>query len=339
MLLTRRHLLSACGVAGGALLLPIPPATADPDPALQDWPTWLPANRRHVAAVVDDGNGGRITHRPHDRQPLASAVKVVHLAGYGLAVQRGDVRPDEPVRVGDWERYYLGLDGDAHPQALKTLDIKSTNGFTADNPNATVTLHDLAAVMIRHSDNAAADYLRDRLGEDTLRLAAIRAGWPDAPVPSILENWLRLILGRAVDPKQYLTDPKLQLEVIGHLPDVPPTYDEQRPFARTTWQGTAAGLHRLLRAADRFPHTLDHLERGRDVPDGVAGIGFKGGSLPGVLTVGFRVRWQDGRVGTAAVLVKEVDETRFQTAGDLVALVRSALLDPVVLREFQVSLS
>ncbi|WP_433269998.1 serine hydrolase [Actinosynnema sp. CS-041913] len=339
MLLTRRHLLSACGVAGGALLLPSAPAAASTTVQPDDWLGWFRANRRHVAAVVDDGNGGRVAHRPHERQPLASAVKVLHLAGYASAVDRRQVEPGEPVTVGDWEKFYLALDGGAHQQALKALGIKSTNGHTADDPHAKVTLDDLAAVMIRHSDNAAADYLRRRLGDDTMRRAAIRGGWPDAPVPSFLGEWLRLVLNRRVDPERYLADPQLQLEVIGRFPDVPKTYDGQRPWARGTWQGTAAGLHRLHRAMDRFPGAPAHLEQRQDLPAGVAGIGFKGGSLAGVITVGCRVRWHDGRVGTAAVLTEEVDEQRFHTAPALVGLVRQALLDPAALREFQVSLS
>ncbi|MEU4802556.1 hypothetical protein [Actinosynnema sp. NPDC023587] len=337
MLLTRRHLLSACGVAGSALLLPSSPAAADPDP--DDWLGWLRANRRHVAAVLDDGRGGRLAHRPHERQPLAAAVRAVHLAGYDLAVRGGQADPGERVRVGDWEKYHLGMDDGAHREALRALDLKSTNGLTADDPNATVTLDDLVAVAARHGDHAALDHLRDRLGERTLRTAAIRGGWPDAPVPSLLGEWLRLVLGRAVDVQRYLADPQLQLEVIGRLPNVPKSYAGQRPFTRTTSRSTAAGLHRLLRALDGFPRALAHLEHGRTGPDGVAGIGFTGGALPGVLTLGLRVRWRDGRVGTAAVLVEEVDDHRSGTAPALVELVLDALLDPAAPGRFQVSLS
>ncbi|CCH28917.1 serine hydrolase [Actinosynnema sp. NPDC047251] len=343
MLLTRRHLLSACGVAGGTLLLPALPAAADPGP--DDWLGWLRANRGHVAAVFDDGRGGRLAHRPHEPQPLASAVHAVHLAGYDLAVRRGTADPGERVRLGDWERYCLASDGGAHQRALAALNLKSSNGVTADDPNATVALDDLAAVAARYGDDAAADHLRHRLGEPTLRTAAIRAGWPDAPIPSLLGHRLREVLGREVDVRRYLTDPRLQLEVIGRLPDVPRTYGGQRPFARTTWRGTAAGLHRLHRALDRFPRALEHLEHqghregGRTAPAGVAGIAVRGGSLPGVLTVGCRVRWYDGRVAAAALLVEEVDEARYARAAELVDLVLDALLDPAALGVFQVSLS
>ncbi|RKT53255.1 hypothetical protein [Saccharothrix australiensis] len=336
MPLTRRHLLSAGGAVGGALLLPGPPAAArggDPD----DWLGRLRAHRRHVAAVVDDGRGGRLAHRPHARQPLGSAVQVLHLAAYALAVERGVVAPDDRVTAGEWEAHHLGagLDGGAHQRALRTLGLASTNGVTADDPHAVLTLDDLVGVLLRHGDHAAADHLGRRLA-GLVRPAAVRAGWPDAPVPSYLGEGLRLVLGRRVEVERYLDDPRLQLEVVGHLPDVPKTYDGRRAWARDTWRGTAAGLHRLHRALDRFPGAVARLERGREVPDAV---GFQGGSLPGVVTAGLRVRWPDGRVGTATVLVEEADEPWSRTAGGLVELVRRALLDPAALGELQAALA
>ncbi|MEU4447757.1 serine hydrolase [Actinosynnema sp. NPDC050801] len=328
MPLTRRHLFRTCGVAGAATLLPAVPATATAQP--DDWLAWFRANRRHVALVLDDGRGGRVAHRPHERQPLASAVKVVHLAAYAKAVGTGLARPDEKVRVGDWEQYYLGLDGGAHQASLRALGIPFTNGVTADDPHRLVTLDDLASVMIRHSDNAAADFLRHRLGV---------VAWPGLDVPEILAEVLHLVLGRPVDVQRYLRDPQLQLEVIGRFPDIPKTYEGQRPWARGTWAGTAAALNRAHRAMTAVPLAAAHLERGQPLPPGVAGIGFKGGSLPGIVTVGFGVRWEDGRVGSAAVLAREVDEAWYARAGELVGLVQKALVEPAVLREFHVTLS
>jgi hypothetical protein len=346
--------LATCGVAGAAALLPVLPAGAEPgaEPrpdldAPDDWQTWLRANPQHVAMVLDDGRGGRVSHRAHDRQPLASAVKVVHLAAYAKAVEAGLARPDDKVRVREWEQYYLGLDGGAHQASLRHLDIPFSNGVTADDPNRHVTLDDLATVMIRFSDNAAADFLRHRLGDGLIHATAAR--WPVSQVPEILAEVLHLVLGRRVDPQRYLRDPQLQLEVIGKFPDVPKTYEGQRPWARGTWSGTAAGLNRAHRALTAVPIARGHLELaqldqghlglGHQLPPDVVGVGFKGGSLPGIVTVGLGVRWADGRVGSAAVLTKEVDEQRFGTSGDLVASVLKALLEPAVLRQFQVSLS
>ncbi len=333
MLLTRRHLFRVCGVAGAATLLPTAVARAEPD----DWLGWFRANRRHVAVVLDDGRGGRVAHRPHERQPLASAVKVVHLGAYARGVERGLVRPDEKVRVGDWEQYYLGLDGGAHQAALRALGIPFSNGVTADDPQRFVTLDELVAVMVRHSDNAATDFVRFRLGEGLVRATAAR--WPKLEVPVILAEWLHLVLGRRVSVERYLRDPQLQLEVIGKFPDVPTTYEGQRARVKDTWTGTAAAVNRAHRALTSVPLARGHLERGNPVPPGAVGVGFKGGSLPGIITVGFSVRWADGRVGSAAVLTREVDEAWYARSGELVRLVRTALVEPDVLREFHLSLS
>lgn len=328
MLLTRRHLFRACGVAGVATLLPAAGANAAPD----DWLGWLRANRRHVAVVLDDGRGGRIAHRSHERQPLASAVKVAHVVAYAKGVERGLVRPDEKVRVGDWEQYYLGLDGGAHQAALRALDIPFSNGVTADDPRRFVRLDELVAVMVRHRDNAAADFVRQRVGEGPVRDTGLEA-------PEILAEWLHLVLGRRVDVRDYLRDPRLRLEVLGKFPDVPKSYQAQRAWARGTWTGTAAAVDRAHRAAASAPLARGHLERGNPVPPGVVGVGVKGGSLPGIVTVGCSVRWEDGRVGSAAVLTREVDEAWHARSDELARLVRTALVEPDVLREFHLSLS
>ncbi|MEJ2857833.1 MULTISPECIES: serine hydrolase [unclassified Saccharothrix] len=304
MPLTRRALLTACGCA---LLLP---GTA----AASDWPSWLRSHRQHVAFVVDDGRGGRLAHRPHEPQPLASTVHLLHLAAYARAVREGRVDPAERVRVGDWERHLLPLDRRAHTAALRHLGIRSTNGVTADDPHTPVALDDLAAVMTSFADNTAADFLRTRL---------------DPSLPSPLGEGLRLVLGRSVEPARYLTDPRLQLEVLGRSPGVSP--DEAR--ARTTAHGTAAELHRLLRTP------VPHLDRRQDLPPGVAALWVKLGTLPGVVTAAVRVRWEDGRVGTGVVLAREVPQERFADAMGLPAVLRSALLDPAALREFHVGLT
>ncbi|MFE2756315.1 serine hydrolase [Actinosynnema sp. NPDC059335] len=340
MLLTRRDLLRTCGVAGAATLAPTATAAATAGP--DDWFGWLRAHRRQVAAVLDDGRGGRVAHRPDERQPLASAVAVVHLGAYARAVEAGAARPEERVGVGEWERYHLDVGGGAHQASLRALGIRSTNGVVADDPHHAVTLDDLVAAAVRHGDHAAADFLRHRLGEQALRETAAR--WPTLPVPEVLGEVLRLVLGRRVDVRRYLDDPRLQLEVIGRLPDVPRSPEGRRPWAGGTWTGTAAGLNRAHRALTAVPLARAHLERadadlGHPLPPGVAGVGFAGGSLPGVVAVGFGVRWDDGSVGSAAVLVEEVDEPWAGRAGELAELVRRALLEPVVLREFRASLS
>ncbi|GAA3876684.1 hypothetical protein GCM10022243_46930 [Saccharothrix violaceirubra] len=314
MPLTRRSLFTAGAVAGGTLLLPVPRASAEP--RFDGWPDWLGAHRDDVALVVDDGRGGRISHRPHAPQPLAAAAMIEHLAAYR------EVRPEGRVTVGDWERYLPGQD---HGAALAHLGITSGNGVTADDPHALVTLDDLAGVMIRFGDTAAADLLRDRLGRPGL--------------PSFLTERLRLVLRRPVSAQEYLADPRLQLEVIGRSPDVP-GYAGRADWARDTWPGTAAAVdrtHRLL-AGDAL------LEAGHAVPPkmagiGVADIGRLGGALPGIVTLGVTVRWPDGRLGSATLLTRGVDEARYADRGALPDLLTRVLLDAAVLGELRDRLS
>jgi beta-lactamase family protein len=351
VLLNRRQVLTAAGVAGASMLIGTGQAAAEP----KGWLGWIAKNTDHVGVVLDDGRGGRLSHRPHQEQVLASAIKAVHAAGYALAVEQGRVKADERVRVGDWEKYYLGLDGGAHQNALKDLGIPFTNGLTADDPDRLVALDDLVKVAVLHSDNAAADFVRIRVGDATLRAAAVRCGWPSADTRSIAGEVLMLILPERApaDPARrkrvgdelaarLLHDTNFQLEVIGRFPQVPATYEGQRPWARQTWRGSAAGLHRLHRsiAGGRFPLARTHLERAfaGSLPKGVRAIGFKGGSLPGALTLAFTVRWEDGRIGTGVLLAEEVDEQLFGRPGELVDLTLGALLDPAALRELRGSL-
>ncbi len=64
----------------------------------EGWIGYLAENFDTVAIAVDDGNGGTFEQRPDERQPLASAVKVVHLAAYARAVAAGELSPTSAYR-------------------------------------------------------------------------------------------------------------------------------------------------------------------------------------------------------------------------------------------------
>ena len=232
MLLTRRQVFAATGVVGASMVIGSGQAVAGP----KGWETWLAGNRDHVGAVLDDGRGGRLDHRAQQERILGPAVTAVHAAGYALAVEQGRVKPDELVRVGDWEAYHLGLDGGAHQAALTDLGIPFANGRTADDPDRLVALDDLVKAAVLHGDDAAADFVRTRVGDATLRAAAVRSGWPAADVRSLGGEALMLVLpGRApANPAgrkqvgdalmaQALHDPRLKLEIIGRSPNIPAT--------------------------------------------------------------------------------------------------------------------
>lgn len=108
--------------------------------------------------------------------PLASTRKLIHLAAFALAIHEGRLNPSEQVSVADWERFYLpGSDGGAHPRSLAYLQIPFDEfGFARDR-QATVTLSQLADVMMRFSDNAAPDWFLERLGAEQVNSVSARA--------------------------------------------------------------------------------------------------------------------------------------------------------------------
>ncbi|GAA4877872.1 serine hydrolase [Saccharopolyspora cebuensis] len=355
MSFSRRHLLATAGAAAPLLLLapsaaarPSPPDLATPD----GWVAWFRAHRGGVGLFLDDGRGNRLVHRPHAAQPLASAIKVVHLLGYAVAVERGELDPREQIRLGDWERYYVPLDGGAHPAALRHLDIPTDDtGLHAADPDHRVALDDAVAAMIRFSDSAVPDLLRDRLGVRALRRAAAAGGWPDPDLRSMCAEYLFLLpehappahlplparraRGFALE-RRYRDDPALRRRVLDRLLTTPlPSWDEQRAWGDRTMGAPArplAALHRAT-ATGAIPGAAlarTHLERPRAgaLPPGVDGIGYKGGSLPGVLTAGLTVRRADGSTGSGALLAHGDITPEQLTTADPGGAVLVALQDP-----------
>jgi beta-lactamase class A len=111
---------------------------------------------------------------PDGRFPLASVRKVVTLGGYAAAVESGVCDPGEPVALADVERWYWpGTDGGAHQRAR---DWWVERGTFQPEREGTVRLREVALAMICFSDNAAADYLLDRIGEERTTAFAQRMG-------------------------------------------------------------------------------------------------------------------------------------------------------------------
>ncbi|MFD9702303.1 hypothetical protein [Lentzea sp. NPDC059081] len=107
------------------------------------------------------------------------------------------------VEVAEWERYYLGLDGGAHQQALGALGIAYRDGVRADEQYLRVPVADVRRAALEFGDHAAADVLRDRFGLDS---------------PSMLGRGLKVVLGEDGLEQRYLDDPALQLRYIGYRP-------------------------------------------------------------------------------------------------------------------------
>lgn len=131
-------------------------------------------------SVLHLSDGWEAHLNPDRPQPLASAFKVLPLVAYAQAVADGSVSPDDTITREEWASLQT-LDGGALASSWDYLG----------KPDE-VTLDDLARVMIRFSDNSAADWFLRILGkrmvkarrkfvkgffDDPLAISAMFAGW------------------------------------------------------------------------------------------------------------------------------------------------------------------
>lgn len=99
--------------------------------------------------------------------PLASVAKLITLVAYAEAVATGELNPLEPVPLAELDRYYLpNFDLGAHRRAIS--ELRANGDVLSPDSDPAVVLEDVAWMMIRHSSNAAADYLHLRLGQDRI---------------------------------------------------------------------------------------------------------------------------------------------------------------------------
>jgi Beta-lactamase enzyme family len=315
------------GCSAGTPAPPAPPATCPPPPtadlATSDgWVAHLAAEPASTGLVVDDGRGHVVAHEATTPFPLASAAKVVHLAAYGAAVAGGRIRPDEPVALADWERWFLpGTDAGAHARALGRLGLRA---------GGTATVDQLVTAIVQESDNAAGDWLRARLGDDALRAAASSAGWGDVDLPSFSGAVARLALPEQVPPgthgrpelaaldtalgQRVGDDPAFRAEVVRRSAAAatsPGFADTAARWASTTAAGTPTQLIGTYRAiATGAVPGADVAQRfltWQGAQPSLGGtLGFKSGSYPGVLTFGSFLRRDDGSLGYAVVLARDL---------------------------------
>jgi D-alanyl-D-alanine carboxypeptidase len=100
---------------------------------------------------------------------MASTMKIVVLAAYEYAVTQNKLGPAEEVRISELEKYYLPMtDGGAHIQGLGSLGIKTDSLGFAQDQTRTISLDDIARIMIHYSGNAETDYLIERLGTERI---------------------------------------------------------------------------------------------------------------------------------------------------------------------------
>ena len=251
--------------------------------------------------------------------PLASVVKVLHLVAYAEAVAAGELDPTSIVLLDELDAFYLPtIDLRAHPTALSELE---DNGRIFGDPPA-VLLDEVPGMMIASSSNAATDYLHLLLGQKTIEETAVSLDLTSqtAPCPFLGQF---LVMGNHILPQDndnqgwesYMADPASFGRDAMLLTEAFSTDDEFRQTA-VDWrrdtrlpsgptqrlfsqdfnaQGSAADYAALMARiaqnglsngdssyiARRF---LEWPMRFTDNQALFSNLGYKNGSLPGILT-------------------------------------------------------
>ena len=261
-----------------------------------DYLTAYPDEVSLVAYWTDAPERG-VYHGADVPRPLASTVKVVVLAEYARQVAAGALDPAERVPLDSLAVYDAPLTASGHRPALRWLRAAGRVRGGA------VALEDVARVMVRHSSNPATDYLIARLGRSAVLEAPRRLGLggADAPLPvsGLFGQWDAA--GTPVQADEAF-EWAARVRAGGGLRRLAPTanvlrlsYVEQRRNARTLPAGTALGYADALARARAgtlvsdsvSAHVLEVLNW--PMRDGWAtafdAFGFKGGSVPGVMTM------------------------------------------------------
>lgn len=291
------------------------------------WPSARPAWQR---LLDEPGTVGLAAYRVGDeangvylnadmQMPLASVVKLLPLVAYTEAVAAGNLDPTSTVTLADLEQYYLpGYDLGSHNRAVNDL---REQGRVLPDPDR-VLLEDVPWMMVRHSSNAAADYLQMLLGQAAVEATAVSLGLTEQTAPC---TWLGQFMAMAnhtrsgVDdrqavegylehPEEYgaeaalLTDAFVQddafreAEIQWHRNVRRPSVNTQRFFshhlnAHGTANEYAALMARLaqngLSNGESSFLARRYLEWPMVFPDNQAifsNLGYKNGSLPGILT-------------------------------------------------------
>jgi len=262
--------------------------------------------------VGDEPNG--IYLNPDTLRPLASTVELQVLLGYGALVARGELEPDARVSLAEWERYWLPrTDGGAHEYSVRALEAK---GAVTDG---SVRLEDLALMMARYNDDAAADYLMNKIGRTRIDALPLQLGMPNEepawPLSGQILSWQSTQLSEpaaqlskryeALDRRSYantawqlsaaLEDPRRAAAERERLEDDGLTLklSEQAQLTRVTSPRGRAGAYAALMArvangevegAELARSAMAWPLQNAEVKEQFDSVGTKPGSLPGLLT-------------------------------------------------------
>ena len=267
--------------------------------------------------IGDEANG--VYLNADMQMPLASVVKVITLVAYAEAVADGQLDPTAIVTLDTLDQFYLpNTDLGAHPRAIRELD-ENENLLT--NPDA-VLMDKVPWMIVRHSSNAAADYLHLLLGQTRIEETAVSLNLTSQTAPCTflgqflaMGNHTRSASQNLAAINAYLADPTAYGSEAALLADAyssDPNFREDEQNARSGRRGTPANIQRIFsHALNAYGSPTDYanlmariaqnglsssessfiarryLEWPMQFPANQAlfsNIGYKNGSLPGILT-------------------------------------------------------
>ena len=270
--------------------------------------------------VGDEANG--IYHNADLQMPLASVVKIIHLVAYAEAVAAGQLDPTSYVTLETLDSYYLpGYDLGSHNQAIAEL---TAAGLVLANPDR-IRLEDVPWMMIRHSANAATDYLHLLLGQDAIEETAVSLNLTQQTAPCTflgqflaMSNQTRLGSNDRAAIQAYLDDPASYgaevallaaaysqdslfrgAEQVYHREERRPSSQDQRFFshnlnAHGTPREYATLLAQIAQNGLSNPESSFLARRYLEWPmifpanqERFSNLGYKNGSLPGILNTAY----------------------------------------------------
>jgi D-alanyl-D-alanine carboxypeptidase len=271
--------------------------------------------------------------------PLASVVKLIHLITYAEAVQNGELDPAQPVTLDELESFYLAnSDLSAHPNAVAAL--RAEGRVFGDPPS--VLLADVPRMMMQYSSNAATDYLHLLLGQERLEATIASLGMTEhtAPCP-FLGQFLLMSEGEAAvadyldDPEHYATEVMAATLAFSSEdaatprgwrgPSRRPEVSTQEVYSELfNAHGSARDYAALMgKIADnqfgpweQNVRIRSYLEWPTAFPanqPALAWLGYKGGSLPGLLTVTYYAQpWDRARPVVVALFFHDLPTSTFR---------------------------
>jgi hypothetical protein len=264
-------------------------------------------------------------------RPTASQFKLFVLGALAEQVTAGQVAWDQTLTVDDAVRS-LG-----HTPGSGALQFAETG--------TEVSVEEVATLMISISDNTAADMLIGLVGRDAVEDQVRRwAGSASANQPFLTTRQMLLLHYAAGLGDQYLATPPGErgaflASSVDPLPigDVASGYSEEpRYIEEIEWFAspddicrTFAGLQELSTSPPVSPTLSAVLSRndggiGLD-PSGWPTVWFKGGSEPGVLTLGWLATTGDGETYVVEAMVSNPDTAlSAESIADLVDLAKDA---------------